>query len=356
MKKILLYTLICLTQNLIAQYDHIPVFPALQGEDLYDELILFYTPETVYDYGPARDILFGEVYVVNDTVKGIYTDFARYLDPNEDPTDYLFNNGSTQAINTEHAYPQSKGASAYPAKSDMHHLYPSRAIVNTARGSDPFSDISDTKVDDWYYLDIKMSSIPSQNRDLYSEDDNEKFEPRESVKGNIARAMFYFYTIYRPRADAADPDYFEIQRQTLCDWHFQDPVDQLEWERSFQIGTIQGGTANPFVMDCSVASRMYCNVDENCALLDPVQNIPNIHLKVFPNPTTSHFNVDINLPKETTIQVQFVNVLGQIILDRQFDLIGQQQLVFDEDLKDGVYFLLVSIEDIVYTKKLIVHN
>ena len=28
------------------------------------------------------------------------------------------------------------------------------------------------------------------------DNDNEKFEPREDVKGNIARSMFYFYTIY----------------------------------------------------------------------------------------------------------------------------------------------------------------
>ena len=52
-------------------------------------------------------------------------------------------------------------------------------------------------------VDYYSNSIPNQFIDEYSEvdNDNEKFEPREDVKGNIARSMFYFYTIYNNVAD-----------------------------------------------------------------------------------------------------------------------------------------------------------
>jgi endonuclease I len=38
------------------------------------------------------------------------------------------------------------------------------------------------------------------------------FEPRESVKGDLARAVFYFYTIHKSQADDS---YFAEQKQTL---------------------------------------------------------------------------------------------------------------------------------------------
>ena len=43
--------------------------------------------------------------------------------------------------------------------------------------------------------------------------------------------MFYFYAIYE---DSADVDFWNIQRSTLLDWHYNDPVDDLEFARSEQ--------------------------------------------------------------------------------------------------------------------------
>ena len=45
-----------------------------------------------------------------------------------------------------------------------------------------------------------------------------KFEPRESVKGDIASAVFYFYTMYQEEANEADFEFFESMKEVLISW------------------------------------------------------------------------------------------------------------------------------------------
>jgi endonuclease I len=74
---------------------------------------------------------------------------------------------------------------------------------------------------------------------------------QKKVKGDIARAIFYFYTIYRDQAKKVDENYFQNQRQTLCKWNQQDLPDITEIERSRAIAKFQGHE-NPFVLDVTV--------------------------------------------------------------------------------------------------------
>ncbi|MBK8702092.1 MAG: endonuclease [Saprospiraceae bacterium] len=52
------------------------------------------------------------------------------------------------------------------------------------------------------------------------------------MKGDIARSMFYIYTIYRELVAPEDPNYFPLQVATLCQWHLADPVDERSGNRS----------------------------------------------------------------------------------------------------------------------------
>ena len=74
-------------------------------------------------------------------------------------TTAAFQNGS--GLNTEHAWPQTFGADALPARADMHHLYASRVNVNTDRGNLPFKDIPDNDTDRWYYLNQLLNNPPT---------------------------------------------------------------------------------------------------------------------------------------------------------------------------------------------------
>ncbi len=229
------------------------IFPELRGEALRSRLETDYKVKTSLGYDGARDFMYSELDNEDGTVRGIYSDFTVRVNPNSSrPRSDAYQNG--KGINAEHSWPQSKGAKGV-AKSDLHHLFPSRVRVNSIRSSFPFADIDDSRTERWLIDDQELNTIPNTNIDAYSESINGAFEPREEVKGNIARALFYFYTIYR---DKAEDGFFEQQQDTLCDWNVADPINVAEIERSHQIKTKQGND-NPFVLDPTLAERLYCN-------------------------------------------------------------------------------------------------
>ena len=124
------------------------------------------------------------------------------------------------------------------------------------RDSKPFADINDNETDKWWRSDYYETSIPSQYINEFSEVDNDngKFEPREDVKGNIARSIFYFYTVYN---DVADQNFFDIQKETLYTWHKEDPVNEKELERTYAIASYQNNIPNPFIIDSTLIKRIW---------------------------------------------------------------------------------------------------
>ena len=269
--------------DLLAQTQRV-IFPNQEGQELLLSLQAEFSPLGPLDYGTARDSLFLKVWRHNDSLEGQYSGYRVPLPLGVDPTDYVFALG----INTEHLYPQSKGAENGNARADMHHLYPTREDVNSDRGSLPFAEIPDLNGSNWYYRNIKQNRIPPPAvRDLYSEGSSTAFEPREQRKGDIARAMMYFYTIYRAQALNADPRFFDSQVATLCDWIVYDPVDTDEAVRSARIAGFQGNE-NPFVLDCSLAARLgYCpGIDSLCSrsLSTREELSPKPKLQIWPQP------------------------------------------------------------------------
>lgn len=296
-----------------AQYDIIPVFPDLEGDELYDAVINEYKPSTVLTLAQARDTVYKDIYFEKDSVRCIYTSMSKFLPDNVDPSQHLFDDGGNDDINLEHSYPRSKGASIGMGNSDMHHLFPSRVTVNSARGSDPFGEINDDSTNAWYYQTETLNTIPTNNIDSYSEDTGIAFEPTEKSKGNIARAQFYFYTMYRDDANTADPSFFELQRENLCQWHEADPVDSLEWVRSFKIAKHQSEKANPFVLDCRLA-RMYCNdISNDCQSVN-INEVYDEQFVIYPNVIRRGEIIYVDLASRLDFpSISIYNMNGQII-------------------------------------------
>lgn len=243
-----------------------PIFEGQTGQTLITNLRASYLPSSVQSLAAAKDLIYGTIDRTSaggqDGVYGIYTGFFVLLDgvPNTDPSQDVFNapNENTQGINLEHVWPQSKGASSGTAQSNMYHLFPSKVNVNANRGNLPFAEIPDGSTTTWYRDADSQASIPTSAIDEYSElQSGTAFEPRESVKGDIARAMFYFYTMYGPSADAADPNFFSSQMATLRTWHVQDPVDVTESARNALIASYQDNKSNPFIDDPTLVDRAY---------------------------------------------------------------------------------------------------
>ncbi|MCB0547152.1 MAG: endonuclease [Phaeodactylibacter sp.] len=236
------------------------LFPGLEGEQLAGALRGRYKPEKVLSYAQAKDVLYSQVDTWSDSVYCAYSGYGLYLAPGQDPSQYLYRDGSPGGINCEHAWPRSKGAREGNANHDMHHLFPTRTEVNEARRNYPLGEVDDRQTERWFGPDGTSSpSPPGFAADTYAEVKDGLFEPREDFKGNVARALFYFYTMYREEALAADPRFFAIQQETLCRWHSQDPVDEAEYRRSQRIARYQSNCPNPFVVDPSLAGRLYCN-------------------------------------------------------------------------------------------------
>ena len=290
---------------------HQDVFPGLSGEELLDSLVARYKPIPL-NQANARDTLFAKIYSVNDSLTCVYSGSTIYLNPNLDPTQAAFE--SPAEINTEHTYPKSLGAEGI-GEGDMHHLYATRSDVNNDRGNLPFGEIPDGQTETWYYLGQQSGSIPTSNIPLYSEGTDSFFEPPEAHKGNVARAMMYFYTMYEPQANAADPIYFEQQRQTLCAWHHLDPVDQAEWSRTWGIAGYQQGKPNPFVLDCTLPERSYCQeFGQGCtpvATLEVAGHAVFSLRKIQPNPVQNGALIEYELGSGGNVRLEVFNLQGQ---------------------------------------------
>ena len=200
------------------------------GEGLYEgELIGYlrdnYKTSNTLSYNDARDAMYSDFDNFNGVVYGIYTNFSVSNVPEFDPRPTVHEGG----LNCEHIWPQSKYEGSLPMKSDLHHLRPSKENVNSSRGNKPFGENPDSQTNTWFWMSQSQSSIPSSNIDEYSESGTNYFEPREDRKGDIARSVFYFYTMY---SEVSDGYFFDEQKEILKVWHEQDPVDEEETSRT----------------------------------------------------------------------------------------------------------------------------
>ena len=290
------------------------VGPGLFGSNLFNHLNSNYQPASTLGYNPARDIMYSLIDIKEgNQLTGVYSGYTITLDLSQDPS----TNAYEQGINCEHTWPQSLGAGSEPMKSDMHHLFPTKSNVNSSRGNDPFDDIPDEDTDKWYRNDYYIESMPTEFLDEYAEKYNppdpteERFETREEQKGNTARAMLYFYTIYN-NADV-DLNFWDNQEEVLLDWHYDDLPDETEMNRTNLIASYQGNQ-NPYVIDPSLAGRVF-HVSENAILGDVNEDQTIDVLDVV---------TDINY------------ILGQITLDQTLIIIADMNYDLSLDVLDVV--------------------
>lgn len=199
----------------------------LQGGDLLRTLAGIVSRHKVLSYDRARDVMFADVDDLDDddVVECDYTD--RKL---AGVTDRRSAYREGKGFNAEHTWPQSLGAVG-SAKSDLHHLFPTDCHANSKRSSFPFGEVVNVV---WSEGGSKLGR-DSRGRMV--------FEPRDEQKGNTARALFYFYTVYGKQANLSN---FRVEQETLVKWHRQDPVTSLDRERNDAVYRYQGNR-NPFV-------------------------------------------------------------------------------------------------------------
>ncbi|MBA3917080.1 MAG: hypothetical protein C0516_00675 [Gemmatimonas sp.] len=148
-------------------------------------------------------------------------------------------------INTEHTWPRSRGAEVDPALSDLHHLFSSDSAANERRQNYPFGLVRGTVL--WTSTPPAGQSEVSRLGYATGNSGQLVFEPRPSVRGDIARGLLYFYLRYHTdRPSGYSVLNFAQERDLLLAWAREDPVDAWERARNEAVFRAQGNR-NPFI-------------------------------------------------------------------------------------------------------------
>ena len=196
------------------------------------------TGTRVLGYNNARDSLYGNVTDPdnNDTIPELYVGDMRGVV--RDRATAL-----AAGLNAEHSWPQSLGANEDPANSDLNILFPADSIANRNRSNYPFGNVNG----DTLYATPLVRGDRSVLGHATGTSGTVVFEPRNDVKGDVARALLYFYVrYYYNRTPSFTLANFNVEEATLIQWAKQDPPDAYEQARNELVFRAQGNR-NPFI-------------------------------------------------------------------------------------------------------------
>ena len=271
----------------------------LSGEALRAELHNIIKDHQSFSYTTTKTILreADEDYNNPDNIILVYTgnsidkfDFASNFEP-----DFW---------NREHVWPKSHGdfdagdPFEVPAYTDAHNLKPVDHSMNTLRGEKDFENGGDVV--------YNGSSLT----DCFST--NSTFEPRDEVKGDIARMIFYMDLRYE--GGSGEPNLVVVEGlttypnpqigslSTLLEWHEQDPPDAFEKRRNDVIFKWQGNR-NPFIDYPEFVNYLYNDNPQ----INPI-NISNVNINPNSIEGEQSFNISANVLSEINCPIESVTL------------------------------------------------
>ena len=192
-------------------------------------------PSSVYTYSGSKEGTLGRVLQDADE------------DPNNSSNMIMFYTrdsvtkaaSSNSTWNREHVWPQSNSNDNYGterAGADLLHIRPTYSTTNSQRGSLLMGDTNKT-------------GALNYNGMLYGYKSSGKFEPIDSVKGDVARIFMYVWVAYRNEYSSKPMNMLDTieSYNTLLKWHTMDQPDELEGHRNNYAQNSKQGNRNPFV-------------------------------------------------------------------------------------------------------------
>lgn len=234
------------------------------------------------------------------------------------PNEWNSNAGNTSGgYNREHVWCQSKSTGLWGEKgggADMHHIRPSETRLNSARGNNPFGEITNRESHKTY---AKFGNNLTYALGGYKTEDT--FEPLDNKKGDVARIVLYLYLHYNsysvsslfdgyastngnggssffattllPLTNITANNTEEDALKMLLRWNSSDPVDDIERRRNDKVATYQGNR-NPFIDNSNYANLIWGDNP-----IDPLTPVVN---KVTINP--SSLQLDLNNNKTASLK------------------------------------------------------
>lgn len=188
-------------------------------------------------YAQARRHMFGDIHLQKTNqgyaILDVYCQTMNYAkDFHKNPPGPM-QIPDDSVLNAEHTWPQSHFTNKFPKdlqKSDLNILYPVNSKSNSSRSNLDFTEV------------VTQTTSPCKvAKRGYSSDGTgtQFFEPPDTHKGNVARAIFYFSVRYQMHVPPEE-------EASLRAWNRMDPPDAFERARNDKVETAQGNR-NPFI-------------------------------------------------------------------------------------------------------------
>ncbi|MCF8256440.1 MAG: endonuclease [Flavobacteriales bacterium] len=254
-------------------------------------------------------------------------------------------------ISREHTWPHS-WMPTWPDEegmeySDLHNLFPAHQnSANAVRSNRP--------------LGVVVNQTSSFLGAKYGTDANGNlvYEPRDSHKGDAARAIMYMAAKWNGTGDSwelPNPIDFLVQygqdQDVLKQWHWQDPPSNYEIARNDYVESVQGNR-NPFVDSVN----WVCYIDfSDMTLVEPTEipclTTPNSieevafgTVGIYPNPTEGLLNMTLDMRQSDVLNVHLFDISGRSVYSHAINApagASQHQLDLNGTAK-GVYLLQVN--------------
>jgi len=252
-----------------------------------------------------------------------------------------WNNGS--GWSREHIWSKSRGAfgTSRGAGTDAHHLRPADPSVNSAKNNRWFDTCFNPYLDNGTYTGCFTSST------------NWVWQPRDEVKGDVARMIFYMATRYEGGKEEPDLeliDYLPVDNNTsdpvyaklntLIQWHNEDSVDNWERNRNDIIYYNFQNNRNPFIDHPEYVGLIWGNY------VGISNEESSSNFKIYPNPTNNLIKIEIE-NYNGSIESELYDFTGKLLETTNHTNLSLA------DYPSGIYSLKVTYGDRVEEVKVI---
>ncbi|MFT5249818.1 MAG: endonuclease I [bacterium] len=268
------------------------------------------------------------------------------------PQEYNNSDGWTR----EHVWAKSRGdfGTTMGPGTDVHALRPLDNTTNSIRSNRGFDNCTDCSIvyDKW---DNDTGSLRDNN--AWS------FEPRDEVKGDVARMIFYMDVRYEgydsyPDLEVSetilgieDNSPFHGILLTLLDWHREDPVDPWEENRNNIIYYNYQNNRNPFIDYPELVEHIWGNMTGiiwTSGTLG-VSDFNETAIELYPNPVSEFLNI-AGINNETLLEIY--DSLGQILVTKT--ITGSQNKIDVSQFSSGIYLLKFTQNKVAFVKRLVI--
>jgi endonuclease I len=255
----------------------------------------------------------------------------------------------------EHIWAKSRGdfGTAIGVGTDVHALRPLDNTTNSIRNNRSFNNCNTCEA-----VTDKWGNTTGSKKDA----NDWSFEPRDAVKGDVARMMFYMAVRYEgldsyPNLELTEAMLPQSNKEpihgvlsTLLDWHRNDPVDAWEENRNDIIYNSYQGNRNPFLDFPELAEHLWgteMGLNWTGEPLD-TENFNEVSFSIYPNPASNSITIK-GVSLDT--QVEIYDAIGRKVQSSQINV--NKNTINVSELK-GIYVVNILSQEKRITKVLVI--